>query len=79
MIPPVLAAAEHVELGRFTTEAIHRAIVAWRPVDADARDVAKVADTLMSWWTTYQAGSTPWVVALAALDQRLVGGGGDPS
>jgi hypothetical protein len=79
MVPPVLAAAEHVELGRFSTDAIERAIVVWRQVDANASpaDVAATAGTLMTWWTTYQAGTTPWVVALAALDQMLTGASGD--
>jgi len=79
MVPPVLSAAEHVELGRFTADAIRHAIVAWRIVGGDASDVPAVADTLMTWWSTYQAGTTPWVVALAALDQMLAGVSGDRS
>ena len=79
MVPPVLAAAEHVELGRCTAEAIERALVAWRLVDADAGAAAAGADTLLNWWTTYLEGATPWVVALAALDQMLPGTRGDRS
>ena len=79
MVPPVLAAAEHVELGRFTPEAIERAIVAWRIVDAGTDNVAEIADVLSNWWTTYQEGSTPWAVAVAALDQMLLGVSNDRS
>ena len=67
MVPPVLAAAEHVELATLSPESLAHAIVAWRLAD-DSNDRA---DTLLQWWTTYQEGSTPWSVALVALEHML--------
>jgi hypothetical protein len=76
MIPPVLSAAEYVELAPLSVAAIGRALVAWRLVDAaegvDA--IADKADTLMTWWKTGQDGRTPWAVALGALAQMLFPG-----
>jgi hypothetical protein len=73
MVPPVLAAAEHVELGPLTNESIARALVGWRLVDTTADEAAKLAETLRTWWKTYQEGTTRWEVALAALDEMLAG------
>ena len=76
MIPPVLSAAEHVELAPYSAEAVVRTLVAWRLVDAsDAADaIAAQADTLMTWWHTCQESRTPWAVALAALEHMLFPG-----
>lgn len=69
LLPPVLSAAEHVELAPLHTSTLERAITLWR-IDA-ARDPAETAATLLTWWDTLQQAATPWPVALAALDQML--------
>jgi len=73
MVPPVLAAAECVELTKFSEETVRRALVAWRLVDSQDADEAITARaaTLTTWWKTLQQGETPWAVALAALEQML--------
>ena len=68
MIPPVLAAAELVELGRCDAAAIAEAIVAWRLPPALPPDAA---DRLWSWWTAWLEGAAKWPVAVAALDELL--------
>ena len=68
MLPPVLAAAETVELVRFTPELVDAAISAWRlttPAGVDA------AAPVYEWWLTYQESRPPWPIALTALDQML--------
>lgn len=68
-VPPVLAAAEHVELIQLSEPSVAEAIRAWRlPAGGDEQGA-----TLLQWWTTYQEGGTPWAVALAALEQMLFG------
>lgn len=66
-VPPVLAAAEHVELLQLSEQSVDEAIQSWRLPHADSDQAA----TLLDWWTTYQQGSTPWAVALAALEAML--------
>lgn len=68
-VPAVLAAAQVVELLRLDQPTVERALAVWRvapPTTAPA-----LAETLLSWWTTYDARPTPWAVALAALDAML--------
>jgi hypothetical protein len=68
MLAPVLAAAEYVELARFTPETLRLAVDAWRlPVPGGI----KAGDLVLGWWQTYQETRPPWPVALAALDQML--------
>ncbi len=68
MIPPVLRAAEAVELVRYSPELIGRAIAAWHlAVPPELEAVGVVSD----WWETYQQGKTPFRVALAALDAMV--------
>jgi hypothetical protein len=69
LLPPVLAAAEHVELAPLHAASLERAITLWR-IEA-AGDPAETAATLLTWWDTLQQAATPWPVALAALDQML--------
>jgi hypothetical protein len=64
MIPPVLAAAQEVELARLDDATLAQALSAWSAAPTDAR-------TLGEWWETYQAESPPWTVAIGALDQML--------
>ena len=66
-VPPVLAAAEHVELAQLSHESVVKALTAWRLPGAGNDQ----AETLLQWWATYQEGRTPWVVALAALERML--------
>lgn len=67
MVPPVLAAAEHVELAQLSQETVAEAIEAWRLPEASDDQ----AEILLHWWATYQEGSTSWAVALAALERML--------
>lgn len=69
LLPPVLAAAEHVELAPLHAATLERAITLWR-IDAGGGP-AESATTLLTWWDTLQQAATPWPVALAALDQML--------
>ncbi|MBI3838674.1 MAG: hypothetical protein HY288_12170 [Planctomycetia bacterium] len=64
MLPPVLAAAEAVELARNKVETLAAALLAWQTLTVEP---AK----LMQWWETYQAARPPWTVALGALDRML--------
>ena len=66
MLPPVLAAAEEVELARNNLETLTLALSAWR---APAVDPKK----LIEWWETYQSARPPWTVALGALDRMISG------
>jgi hypothetical protein len=73
-VPPVLAAAEHVELLQLSEESVTEAISAWRLPGGDADSdgtTSECAATMLQWWDTYQQGSTPWAVALAALEAML--------
>jgi hypothetical protein len=66
MLPVTLAAAETVELARYTPENLQLAISTWRlhaPPEIDA------AALVSQWWQTYQESRPPWNIALTALDQ----------
>ncbi|MEX2115158.1 MAG: hypothetical protein WD845_18335 [Pirellulales bacterium] len=67
MIPPVLAAAEEVELARYGPPSLAAALSAWTD-DLEAT----AAGTLATWWDTYAATSASWPAALAALDRLLL-------
>jgi hypothetical protein len=64
VIPPLLAAAEEVELVRFDPPLLETALAAWR---APAADPAR----LWAWWETYRASQPSWAVALTALERLL--------
>ncbi|MGD9720879.1 MAG: hypothetical protein AB7O59_14405 [Pirellulales bacterium] len=68
MIPPVLAAAEEVELARNTPQVLDTALSAWV-----SNPPAGAVDTLTGWWETYCDAQPPWPVALGALAQMLAG------
>ena len=68
MLAPALAAAEYVELARFTPETLRLAIEAWRLSTPGQTDAAAL---VLQWWQTYQETRPPWPVALAALDQMF--------
>ena len=68
MLPPVLRAAEHVELAECDRLTIELALTAWHvdtPLGFDAVEI------LTTWWDTYQATRPKWTVALAALDRMF--------
>jgi hypothetical protein len=68
MLPAVLAAAEAVELARFTPQTMRQAIIAWRLPEPLGVDSAALAG---EWWQTYQESRPPFRIALAALDQMF--------
>jgi len=68
MIPPVLSAAEQVELARYDDATLRLALQAWGVADTDVENVAGTLDT---WWRTYTEASMPFAVALVALDKML--------
>lgn len=68
MIPPVLAAAEEVELVRFDPSSIAAALEVW---DLPVADRAATAATLWQWFEVYRQGDTRWRTALEALDQLI--------
>jgi hypothetical protein len=68
MLPAVLAAAEAVELARFTPQTMRQAVIAWRLAEPLGVDSAVLAT---QWWQTYQESRPPLRVALAALDQMF--------
>ena len=65
LIPPVLSAAQDVELARCDPQTLAMALAAWNLGDVD---VGK----LWEWWETYQASSPSWDVALGGLDRMLL-------
>jgi hypothetical protein len=68
LLPPVLAAAQGVELAANNSDTLALAIRAWRltvPAGVDA------AALLAAWWQGYQESRPAWPVALAALDQMF--------
>jgi hypothetical protein len=68
MIPPVLAAAEEVELLRSDEPTLRLALTAWLGGRQDGDAIAAI---LHNWWNTYQESRPPWSIALAALDRLL--------
>lgn len=69
MVPPVLAAAEQVELARFDANTVALAVESWR-IWRD-RPAAEIAATLQTWWQIYSESRPPWAVALGALDRMF--------
>jgi hypothetical protein len=68
VLPPVLQAAEDVELVQNSPQLIGKAISAWNlSVLPDVDAAALISD----WWSTYLDGRPPWGVALTALDQMF--------
>lgn len=64
LVPPVLAAAEEVELARYNSETLGLALRAWTGSDVEPA-------TLERWWQTYRESSMSWPVALGALDRMV--------
>ena len=73
-LPPVLQAAEELELARFTPELVQTAIDVWRiaaPPGCAELNVGAAA-IVLGWWQTYEETKPAWPLALQALDQMLV-------
>jgi hypothetical protein len=68
LLPPVLAAAEEVELVRNTPDLLSKAIDAWRVAVPAGTDVTTL---LPAWWQTVEEARPNWAVALTGLDQML--------
>ncbi|MEM9657389.1 MAG: hypothetical protein AAF961_03425, partial [Planctomycetota bacterium] len=68
MLPPVLAAAEVVELATFDESLVTTALGAWGLANGDA---TAMAQTLLHWWSAFDNRATRWPAALAALDAML--------
>lgn len=68
LVPPILAAAEEVELVRNSPELISALLTKWRVLGAEEASCAPALDV---WWQTLQDTRPAWPVALAALDQML--------
>lgn len=74
LVPPLLAAAETVELCQPESigpenNHLDRALAAW-----GLSERAIVAEGLHTWWATYQENRPVWGIALAALDKILESG-----
>jgi hypothetical protein len=68
LLPPVLAAAEEVELVPSAVQALPLALAGWRLVPAAGDELAETID---QWWQTYCDSRPAWRVALQALDRML--------
>ncbi len=66
MIPPMLAAAQEVELARMDEPTLALALTAWNAAPIEP-------GKLLEWWDTYQSTNPPWTVALGALERMLAG------
>jgi len=66
MIPPVLQAAQHVELARYEEANLQRAAETWYP--EHSTDVGPI---LFDWWTTYQETRPAFSIALRALEKMI--------
>ncbi|TWT32102.1 hypothetical protein [Blastopirellula retiformator] len=67
-LPPILAAAEYVELTHFNEETVRLACDVWRFPQGKDLDLP---GTALTWWNTYQQSKPPWPVALQALDRMI--------
>lgn len=70
MLPPTLAAGEHLGLCRLTDQTLQRAIHLWR-LEQDADRAGELAELLMVWWETASSSQADWPVALTGLDRML--------
>jgi hypothetical protein len=68
MLPAALAAAQEVELVRFSPDLVAQAITAWRLPAPAGIDPAAL---LVEWWETYEQSRPQFSVALAALDRMF--------
>jgi hypothetical protein len=68
MLPPVLLAAQELELGQFSEDQLLLAIEKWWIPNPTEHSLV---DTLLSWWDTYSSERPAWRIALTALDKML--------
>jgi len=68
MLPPVLAAAEQVELARADAPSLRQAIGVWCGI---AEQPDAVTASLDAWWETYRGSKPPFQIALRALVEML--------
>ena len=66
-IPPILAAAEYVELSRLDTDMLAQALVAWHATAAEPQRLGE-------WWQADGMSTNEWPAKLAALSRCLTGG-----
>jgi len=66
MIPPVLTAAEEVELLRYDVPTIAAALEAW---DIPVPDRQQAATILWQWFEVFRQGDSRWRTALEAMEQ----------
>jgi hypothetical protein len=74
VMPPVLSAAEQVELARYDDATLRLALSSWAMPGVGASpeaDTEVVVGTLDTWWRTFTESPAPFPVALVALDQML--------
>jgi hypothetical protein len=71
LLPPVLRAAQEVELAEFNERAMTAAISAWH---IDGSSHVRAVESLHVWWQTYQDSRPDWRTALAALERMIFQG-----
>jgi hypothetical protein len=72
MLPPVLAAAQVVELSACTEENVALAIENWHiPVPQGWDLHERLVPTLLDWWETYLTTRPEWHIAMQALGKML--------
>lgn len=72
MLPPILAAAEVMELSKCNESVAELAIEQWRIPVPTGQDVhAEIVPVLMDWWETYLQTRPAWHTALQALAKML--------
>ena len=69
MLPPVLTAAEELELARCDGPTVRAAL---EVAEGEFPQWADPAEALLEWWQTYLNSRPAWDVALAALDRMLI-------
>ncbi len=74
LLPVTLSAGQFVELVEVNERTLKASMDAWiRPAFPDIRfDSNQLQQSIWQWWMTYQDGTAPWPVALAALDRMLL-------
>ena len=72
ILPPILAAAEVMELSKCDESVAELAIEQWRiPVPKDKDIHAEIVPVLMDWWETYLQTRPAWHTAMQALSKML--------
>lgn len=77
LLPPILAAAERVELAACNATTLQLALDRWC-VDQLQLPAAQLAETLLDWWNAQRASSRTWHQAIGDLPDLLVTGPAGP-